>query len=208
MFALSLTAFSRNYVSPRSVRSNVNWTGPVLKNRFSTSLDLTYSLNLNQSSAIDRNFRGEPAFLLPDEDGRPVFVQESSIVPATGATAAQDARFTSRFSRVNEMVSDLRSESYQGTLRLSPLSFSSRFSWSAWYTHTLVREQFRGFSSTAGNPLDVAWAPPPVPRLDPRGVTDGFLDHVARTAAERHTRFHLGAQVVGHGRAVGLVFGE
>lgn len=35
------------------------------------------------------------------------------------------------------------------------------------------------------NPLDVRYAPPPVPRLDARGVTEGLLDHVAAvTAAE------------------------
>lgn len=32
-------------------------------------------------------------------------------------------------------------------------------------------------------PLTERWAPSPVPRLDERGVTWGFLDHVARTAA-------------------------
>ena len=153
----NVTAFSRDYVSPRSVRSNVNWSGPILNNRFSTSLDLTYSLNLNQSSVIDRNFRGEPQFGLPDERDRPVYVDETSIVPTTGATASQNAQFSQRYSRVSEMVSDLKSESYQGTLRLSPMAFSSRFSWSAWYTHTVVREQFRGFTSTVGNPVDVAW---------------------------------------------------
>ncbi|MFC4140111.1 MULTISPECIES: ATP-dependent helicase C-terminal domain-containing protein [unclassified Microbacterium] len=33
------------------------------------------------------------------------------------------------------------------------------------------------------HPLTERWAPSPVPRLDERGVTRGFLDHVARTAA-------------------------
>lgn len=33
------------------------------------------------------------------------------------------------------------------------------------------------------HPLTELWAPSPVPRLDERGVTRGFLDHVARTAA-------------------------
>ncbi|MBS1907401.1 MAG: ATP-dependent helicase HrpB [Actinobacteria bacterium] len=33
------------------------------------------------------------------------------------------------------------------------------------------------------HPLTERWAPSPVPRLDERGVTWGFLDHVARTAA-------------------------
>jgi hypothetical protein len=153
----NVTVFGKDYVSPRSVRSNVNWSGPTLNNRFSTSVDVTYSLNLNQSSTIDRNFNPVQQFTLPDEDARPVFVQTTSIVPTTGAIASQDARVSPRYSRVSEMRSDLRSESYQFTLRLAPTRFSSAFTWSAWYTHTQVREQFRGFSSTVGNPLDVAW---------------------------------------------------
>lgn len=36
------------------------------------------------------------------------------------------------------------------------------------------------------HPMEVRWAPSPVPRLDHRGVTRGFLDHVADMAAEAH----------------------
>ncbi|MET3175043.1 UNVERIFIED_ORG: ATP-dependent helicase HrpB [Arthrobacter sp. UYCu721] len=36
-------------------------------------------------------------------------------------------------------------------------------------------------------PLDVEWVPAALPRLDDRGVTRGFLDHVADTAAQAHT---------------------
>ncbi len=38
------------------------------------------------------------------------------------------------------------------------------------------------------HPLEVVWSPPPGPRLDPRGVTAGLLDHVARTTVEHHAR--------------------
>ncbi len=155
--APNVSAFSKDYASPRSIRSNINWAGPILNNRFSTSVDLTYSLNLNQSSNIDRNFDGSAEFVLPAEDDRPVFVQPTSIVPGTGAIASQDSRISSRYSRVTETRSDLRSESYQGTVRLSPTRFSTSFTWSTWYTHSRVREQFRGFNSTVGNPLTVAW---------------------------------------------------
>jgi hypothetical protein len=128
-----------------------------LNNRFSTSLDLVYSLNLNQSSTVDRNFDPVARFVLGGESGRPVYVQPTSIVPTTGAIASQDARVSQQYARVSEMRSDLRSETYQATLRLSPTRFSTGFSWSAWYTYSRVREQFRGFNNTAGNPLDVAW---------------------------------------------------
>jgi hypothetical protein len=157
----NVTAFARDYLSPRSVRSNLQWSGPTLNNRFATSVNLTYSLNLNQSSTVDRNFKPSEQFTLANEEGRPVYVQPTSIVPGTGAIASQDARVTQRFSRVTELRSDLRSESYQATLQFSPTRFSTGFSWSTWYTYSLIREQFRGFSNTAGNPLDVAWGRSP-----------------------------------------------
>jgi hypothetical protein len=157
----NVTAFARDYVSPRSVRSNLQWSGPTLNNRFSTSVNLTYSLNLNQSSTVDRNFKPSEQFTLANEEGRPVYVLPTSIVPGTGAIASQDARVTQRYSRVTELRSDLRSESYQATLQVSPIRFSTGFSWSAWYTYQQIREQFRGFSNTAGNPLEVAWGRSP-----------------------------------------------
>ncbi|MFJ3957155.1 ATP-dependent helicase HrpB [Arthrobacter sp. NPDC090010] len=39
---------------------------------------------------------------------------------------------------------------------------------------------------SALHPLELAWAPTPVQRLDERGVTRGFLDHVADVAATEH----------------------
>ncbi|MFJ4207789.1 ATP-dependent helicase HrpB [Paenarthrobacter sp. NPDC089675] len=39
---------------------------------------------------------------------------------------------------------------------------------------------------SALHPLTVDWVPSPAPRLDGRGVSPGFLDHVARTAATAH----------------------
>ncbi|WP_443022597.1 ATP-dependent helicase HrpB [Sinomonas sp.] len=43
-------------------------------------------------------------------------------------------------------------------------------------------------SPAALHQLDVVWAPSPVPRLDERGVTRAFLEHVAGTAADEHSR--------------------
>src|SRR5205807_4563965 len=96
-------------------------------------------------------------FTLPDEDGRPVYVRPTSIVPLTGSIASQDARTASAFARVNELRSDLKSESRQLSLRLSPVSFSPNYSWSLSYVYSNVREQSRGFGSTVGNPLLVEW---------------------------------------------------
>ncbi|MCQ1986993.1 ATP-dependent helicase HrpB [Arthrobacter sp. zg-Y844] len=40
---------------------------------------------------------------------------------------------------------------------------------------------------SALHPLETVWAPAPVPRFDERGVTRGFLDHVADTALRAHS---------------------
>ncbi|GLC25696.1 carboxypeptidase regulatory-like domain-containing protein [Roseisolibacter agri] len=156
--APSVTLFAKGYTAPRSVRSNLQWSGPLLDNRFSLTAEGTYSLNLNQPGSVDLNFTPVQRFALADEGGRPVYVQTSSIFPATGAIASRDARVSQQFARVGELRSDLRSESRQLQLRLAPTRFSTKFTWNAAYVYSNVREQVRGFTSTVGNPFDVEWA--------------------------------------------------
>ena len=155
--APNVTLFSKDYSAQRSVRSNLQWNGPILANRFSATVDGTFSLNLDQPGSVDLNFKPQTRFALADEAGRPVFIQPTSIVPATGANASQDSRVTPKFSRVSELRSDLESRSRQLTLRLSPTTFSSSLSWSLSYVYSNVSEQFRGFTSTVGNPLATEW---------------------------------------------------
>jgi hypothetical protein len=156
--APNVNLFADDWTAPRSLRSNLQWDGPILRNRFSANIDATYSLNLNQGSFVDLNFNPLERFALANEGGRPIFVNPTSIVPATGTIASRDARVSPLFSRVTELRSDLRSESRQVSLRLSPAQFSTKLSWSASYVYSNVRERVRGFSSTVGNPLDVEWA--------------------------------------------------
>ncbi|MEO8575589.1 MAG: TonB-dependent receptor [Gemmatimonadales bacterium] len=155
--APNVSFFSDKFVAPKSVRSNLQWSGSILKNRFSTQVEGTYSLNLNQSGPLDLNFSGVSRFVLPGEDNRAVYVQPSSIVSATGATTPLDSRISQAFTRVSELTSNLKSESRQVSVRLSPATFSTSLSWSLSYVYSNVREQFRGFSSTVGDPFDVAW---------------------------------------------------
>jgi hypothetical protein len=157
--APNVTVIAKNYTPQKSVRGNTSWTGSVLDARFSTSVDLTYSLNLNQQRTVDLNFQPNTAFTLGD-DGRPVYAQVASIVPSTGTIASRDARVSQEFSRVSEVRSDLQSRSGQVSLRLSPIPRGpTKFTWSLAYTYQNLREQVSGFNSTAGNPLDVVWAP-------------------------------------------------
>jgi len=142
----------------RTVRSNLSWNGSILDARFSTSIEGTYSVNLNQQRTVDINFNPATQFSLAD-DGRPVFVDTASIVPTTGFIAASGARQSPLFTRVSELRSDLRSNTAQLTVRLSPIVRTvNAFTWSAAYTYARIREQVSGFSSTAGDPRGIEWA--------------------------------------------------
>jgi hypothetical protein len=155
--APSVSLFAKDYQAPKSIRSNLQWSGPVLGNRFTSQIEGTYSLNLNQQGFTDLNFNPTSRFTLASEGGRPVYVNTTSIVPATGATAAQDGRTSSSFSRVLEQTSNLKSQSRQARISLSPSNFSSSLTWSLSYVYSNVREQFRGFNSTVSNPLSTEW---------------------------------------------------
>ena len=154
----NVTLFASDYAPTRTVRSNLSWSGSVIDSRFSLNVEGTYSLNLNQQRSLDLNFDAIRRFDLGD-DGRPVYVATSSIVPATGAIASRDARVSQDFNRVTEMRSDLESRTAQLSLRLSPVPRGpTRFGWSLAYTYSHIREQVSGFSSTAGDPLTIEWA--------------------------------------------------
>ena len=154
----NVTLFSPDYAPSRSLRSNLSWNGPVARNRFRVSADVTYSRNMNQQGSVDLNFDPVQRFALADEGGRPVYVEPTSIVPATGAIASRDARRSPAFNRVSEIRSDLLSETAQLSLGIAPIRYSSSFTWRVNYTLSDMRERVRGFSSTVGNPLDVEWA--------------------------------------------------
>jgi len=157
----NVTFFANDYAAPRSLRSNLNWNGPVLNNLFTGTLEGTYSRNMNQSGIVDLNFKPVVQFTLPDESHRPVFVQTTSIIPTTGAIASRDARVSQLFSRVTELRSDLRSDSRQLRFGVSPATFNSNYSWGVSYVYSNLRERIRGFNNTAGNPLDIEWARSP-----------------------------------------------
>lgn len=150
--------YSDKFAPQKSVRTNLSWNGAALDGRFSVSVEGVYSLNRNQQSSVDLNFAANTRFNLSD-DGRPVFVLPSSIVPTTGAIASRDARVSQSFARVTELRSDLESRTAQLSLRLSPIARTpTKFGWSTAYTYSRIREEVSGFNSTAGSPLGVEWA--------------------------------------------------
>jgi hypothetical protein len=151
--------FTPDYVPQRSWRGNLNWNAPVLNNRFRLSSGATYSLNLHQQSQIDLNFSRNARFILPAE-GRPVFVNPSSIFPTTGAIVSRDARVTQGFAQVTDFLSDLRSRSAQLQFGIAPIAFNSSFQWNVNYVWQKVTDMTRGFGggNTAGDPYLTQWA--------------------------------------------------
>jgi hypothetical protein len=149
--------FAKDFAAARSVRSNLQWNGPILGNRLMATIEGTYSRNLDQSGIVDLNFNPTQRFALDNEENRPIYVLGSSIVPGTGAIASRDTRVSPVYAHVSELRSDLQSDSRQLSLRVSPTTFNTSYSWSLAYTYGNVRDQVHGFSSTAGNPLEVSW---------------------------------------------------
>ncbi|MDB4874208.1 MAG: hypothetical protein JWM41_654 [Gemmatimonadetes bacterium] len=155
----NVSLFAPDYTPQRSWRGNLNWNAPVLNNRFRLSSGATYSLNLNQQSQIDLNFNRIARFTLPGE-GRPVYVNPSSIFPTTGAIISRDARVTQSYAQVTDYLSDLQSHSTQLTFGVSPIAFNSAFQWSATYVWQKVVDETRGFGggNTGSDPYLTQWA--------------------------------------------------
>ncbi|MEO5588344.1 MAG: TonB-dependent receptor [Gemmatimonadaceae bacterium] len=152
--APNVTLFADDYKASNSVRSNLQWSGPIMNNRFAFQVEGTLSLNNNQQGPLDLNFNPVSRFSLAGESGRPIFVDVASIVPSTGTVSPIGGRNSAAFSRVSALTSDLTSISRQLSLRLSPGGFTTNLNWSLSYVYSNARQEFRGFTSTIGNPLD------------------------------------------------------
>jgi len=147
------------YAAQRSWRTNFAITGPTPSKWVIFQAEGVYSVNLHQQAPLDLNFTPTQRFTLGAEGSRPVYAAPTSIVPGSGAVTNRDSRLFSQFGSVTELTSNLRSESKQLILTLSPLQFVPGFTWNLNYVHQWLREQGRGFGgTTAGNPLDVEWA--------------------------------------------------
>ncbi|MEP6781571.1 MAG: hypothetical protein ABJC26_16855, partial [Gemmatimonadaceae bacterium] len=149
--------FSSNYQQQRAWRSNLNWSGPILDNRFALGLSGVYSLNLNQQDAVDINFNNTQRFALENEGGRPVFANIAAIDPTTGVIASKDTRITTDLLRVQQTRSDLRQDAGVLQVTLKPVTANPKLRWSTFYQFSPIREKYRGFSSTVGDPFATQW---------------------------------------------------
>jgi carboxypeptidase family protein len=186
----NVTLFNPGFREPRSLRAAADWSGPVLDNRFVLGVQAIASNGAHQASGVDLNLNRSPRFSLAGEGGRPVYADPSAIVSSTGSIAAGAGRLSPDFARVWMQESDLAIHSRELRVNLKPVTANSRFKWDLTYTLLDVREQYRGFSSTAGDPFMVSWGTQPqTPRhtVDLRWSDFPVFDFIYLTAVVRAT---------------------
>lgn len=150
--------FDRSYTAMRSWRATLGWTSTVMGQY--VALDGAYALNLHMPGTMDLNFSGIPRMVLPEEHGRPVYVDPTGVVESTGSLAIGSSRTYPEFGRVTDHVSDLRGNTRQLTAYVIP-SLPPAFGLvTVGYTYLDARSQSRGFDqSTGGDPRLEQWAP-------------------------------------------------
>ncbi|HEY4306348.1 MAG TPA: carboxypeptidase-like regulatory domain-containing protein [Gemmatimonadaceae bacterium] len=150
-----VTLFDKRYEASRSLRSNLEWSGPMLDNRALLTINGLYSRNTNQPGFVDLNLDRTVRFTL-DGEGRPVFVEPTSITPTSGAIALHDSRITPTFNHVTQLRSDLSSTARQLQLTLAPTQPNTHYTWGFAYTLNSARDRANGFTSASGDPFEIS----------------------------------------------------
>lgn len=149
-----VTLFARNFVEPKSIRGSLRYyTERIPQHR--TTFEVTLAYNLNQAGQRDINLRDVQQFSLIDEGSRPVYVVPAGIDPASGLASLSGSRISSQFGAVRELRSDLHSQSATFSLSDIRLNFGEPFGIMFGYAFTYQREQFTGFTSSAGDPFAI-----------------------------------------------------
>lgn len=98
-----------NYRAPRTTKVAAAWS-----HRVAESLTMTIGLHASRTRDgyhyVDLNLRSAPAFTLPNEHGRGVYVPASTIPTASGVTDVRNASQNPAFARVVSLQSDARAE--------------------------------------------------------------------------------------------------
>jgi hypothetical protein len=156
-----ITALGSGLTSPHSWRAELRWNRfvtPRLRLFAATSWAVTHG----QRDVSDANFDPGIVFRLPDEGGRPVYVEPSDISPA-GATTATGSRRFAGYEHLTVIGSGGATAARQAQLGVRggmTAPFGMNVLAAAAYTWQRVTERRSGFTSgtTAGDPRDVAWA--------------------------------------------------
>ncbi len=163
----NVTVFDPGFSAPRAWRASLGLNRRFW-DRYSFSIDAGYALGLSQTGQTDINLDTVPKFTLSNERNRPVYAPPSAIIPTSGAVPLFASRLYPQFANVNEVTSNLKSNTKQLTFGLNGIT-TKGILLNASYTLTSSYDQSQGFAqgfaqgfggtagSTAGNPNIVEW---------------------------------------------------
>jgi len=159
--------FDPDFQAPRAWRASLGLNRRFW-DRYSLSIDAGYALGVAQTGLTDINLDTVPKFMLSNEGNRPVYAPASAIVPTTGAVSILGSRLHQQFGTLNQIASNLKSNTKQLTFGLNGIT-TKGILMNASYTLTSSYDQSQGFSqgsvqgfggtagSTSGNPNVMEW---------------------------------------------------
>jgi hypothetical protein len=160
----NVTVFADDFGAPRSWRATVGYQTQ-LRRTLTANVDLTRTWGVGLFGVEDLNLAAQPAFVLADEGGRPVYVPADAIA-ASGQVSELHSRRHEEFAHVLRVHSGLRSETTQMSVGVRGM-LPPRLSFQASYTYSRSRDQssFSGGSAlggfarvpTGGDPNTRAW---------------------------------------------------
>ena len=148
-----------SYALPRRWTASLTWGSAYRWLHY--TIDASYSLLRDQPGRLDLNLSRSPTFSIDTENGRPVYVEPSAIVPSTGLISLADARPQPAFGPVIARESDGRSVVRQVTLSLQPFFPRSLGSFIVGGSYTLTdgRALARGFDAGVfDDPFRAEWS--------------------------------------------------
>lgn len=146
--------------APASWRANLAYSsgiGPAL-----ITVEGVYSWDRHQIATVDRNLRGQAAFMLSDE-GRPVFAPSTVIVPASGAIDPRESREFPELGPILVRESTDGGRTAQLTIQAAPMMRpGSPWSASIAYTRSAARLRGHGLDvANFGDPRVAEWSANP-----------------------------------------------
>ena len=163
----NVTVLDPAFEAPRAWRASFG-VNRRFWDRYSFSIDAGYARGVAQTGSTDINLDTIPKFALSNEGNRPVYAPATAIVPTTGAVSILGSRLYQQFGNVNQILSNLSSDTKQVTFGLNGIT-GKGILLNASYTLTSSFDQSQGFSqgagqgfggtagSTAGNPNTSEW---------------------------------------------------
>ena len=154
----NVTVFDPDFQAPRAWRGSLGLSRRFW-DRYSFSIDAGYARGVAQTGSTDINLDTVPKFTVANEGNRPVYAPADAIVPTSGALSVLGSRLHPEFGVVNQIQSNLKSDTKQITFGLTGINRRGILL-NASYTMTSSFDQSQGFAgaaSTAGNPNISEW---------------------------------------------------